>query len=777
MARQLVFTSCERGLVPGTYGFTTVAATPDIPDRLRQRLELMSGYTPPAGAAAPGPEVWSCIQLQIDGRWCPVLTRNGPTSADHTGRANTLAWHVLPDPHERPDVGPAACLGGPPFADRWTGPARVLDAARLLPIIPAAPDAPTWRRLTGDAGWAGHVAAGLRGAGGPVVLVHAPEIPARDLLALIAEVVALLPPAERWEVTFSTASPAVARDQRCRLRCQPPSNPLPAGAVAIAIRTDAGPAPDSPAAAAARSGTTLPPLDRAPSPGLAVAEVTWATPTAQAPDSAARPWSLDDGSDAGHRRFDPVRGRASEAPSRGGPWVWMALAAVVVAIGAVVAWWSALPSPLHTDPVTVAKPDPKPIIEPTPVLVSEPTTPAGPPAQVTAPPVASSPAPQPQSEPVAVRSEPTPVQRWYGAFLADDKEVARLLGKVGKDSATVGRLALRLQDGDRWTVTTRTPASKPGGRTAAIAIQADAVVVDLPASTTFDDATASRLVIRLGSSGEIDVPAETASDSAWYVLIWRGVGATMPIVVARGPGPAVEERVVTLAPGSKAEAGLNRKADPWTFPRFPEPGQPASEKDVETVRTWVDPQEGLALLTYAFGFNEQLDAVQKIKKDDDRERKERALTAELDARIRSASRSWTVVQGWIDDLRDKDWKNIDTYKSMTPILAPGTQWKHLSLRGIIAYACGNKVPPNAQKTIVDQLTKKAENHRKLIRSAHARAKDNLDRWDTYESMRLRLLRELQAEASKIDPDAWGFPRRIIRYRAPDIPYPGPIGSM
>jgi hypothetical protein len=70
--------------------------------------------------------------------------------------------------------------------------------------------APAWTRAGLDAGWAGHLAEQARSRRGIIQLVYPQTV---DPLALIADAVALLPPAERWDARFHTHTSRPRPDQ------------------------------------------------------------------------------------------------------------------------------------------------------------------------------------------------------------------------------------------------------------------------------------------------------------------------------------------------------------------------------------------------------------------------------------------------------------------------------------------------------------------------------------------------------------------------------------
>jgi hypothetical protein len=222
MTQELHYTSAPRGLRPGARGFGTVAATPNFPDLLAERLESFSGYQavyPPGDpSAALNPIVYSHVRLAVAGRMFDVVSRIGPAGLDYSGRPNKYAHHVVLDPDEAPQGGPAWLLGQPGFLEAsWSGEPRILPEGRIPPAGDVATCvANSWLALTGDAGWAGVLAeAFLADPKRPVFVVFRPGM---DILRLFEEAIALLPEWRRWDVEFSTYFTTLPQGITCSWR-------------------------------------------------------------------------------------------------------------------------------------------------------------------------------------------------------------------------------------------------------------------------------------------------------------------------------------------------------------------------------------------------------------------------------------------------------------------------------------------------------------------------------------------------------------------------------
>ncbi len=234
MSQELFYTSAPKGLRPGSQGFCTVAATRGLSAALTEKLESLSGYRPlfPPHDARAGlnPVAFAHVRISAGGRTYTVVSRIGPAGLDYTERPNKFAHHVVLDAAELPAGGPAWLLRQRGFLEsRWDGQVQVLSAGRLPPRGDVAPDVcRNWQTLTGDAGWAGVLAEAFQAD--PTRLVYLIFEPGMDVLPLLAESLALLPPEQRWEVTFSTYFTGLPQGAQCLWRCVPHGSPEAKGA-------------------------------------------------------------------------------------------------------------------------------------------------------------------------------------------------------------------------------------------------------------------------------------------------------------------------------------------------------------------------------------------------------------------------------------------------------------------------------------------------------------------------------------------------------------------
>ena len=269
MPYELYYTSAERGLKAGTSGYCTLAATVNIPPSLVERLESISSYQPlfPASSdeAHRNPVAWSHFRLSAGGKTRSVLSRIGPTGLDYTRRPNTLAYHLVIDTPEQPPAGPAWLISQPGvMSSECSGPPQLLQHTKAIPYgdFPPRP-CQAWGVMTGDAGWAGALANSFMLS--PTRVAHIICTPDMQMLPLLQEAIALLPPRNRWQLTFSTYFNDIRAGQHCAWRCviagtSPAVAVLrqPGQALVMDLTQRMGGAPDSPAVDAARTGAVLP---------------------------------------------------------------------------------------------------------------------------------------------------------------------------------------------------------------------------------------------------------------------------------------------------------------------------------------------------------------------------------------------------------------------------------------------------------------------------------------------------------------------------------------
>jgi len=266
MNAELLYTSAPQGLKQGSRGFCTVLSTVGMPLNIATKLESLSGYRHlhPSGTpeAARNPVNHSHMKLTVGGRTLSVISRISDYGLDYSKRTNKLAHHIVVD-SPMPTCGPAALLGDPSLMrSEWDGICLNIPTPPAIPSLTVEPaHCSLWESMTGDAGWAGVLANGwLNPTNKPIFIVFS-EDQSTQLLALIAQAIALLPTAKRWQATFGTYVTNLPPDVDCKVRCvvagSDEARMASARGVVIDLTRPCGPAPSSEAAAAARNGTCV----------------------------------------------------------------------------------------------------------------------------------------------------------------------------------------------------------------------------------------------------------------------------------------------------------------------------------------------------------------------------------------------------------------------------------------------------------------------------------------------------------------------------------------
>ncbi|MBM4156098.1 MAG: hypothetical protein FJ221_13905, partial [Lentisphaerae bacterium] len=228
MSFELIFTSAERGLKPGTRGFTTVAMTQGMPVHCVQLCESLSGYVHAFDLNTPNyernPVNWSHYRMKCGGRQYSVLSRVAGHPKDYTGRTNKIAHHMMLEVPEETSLllpGPAAMLAHPGlFQKQWAGDPRYLPARNRFQMKEETRSfkADMWERHGLKAEWAAIVARAVwQDPVIPVFLIFDPA-QGHDPQTLIADALRLLPPARRWAVTFSSYLTSLPAGAECHIR-------------------------------------------------------------------------------------------------------------------------------------------------------------------------------------------------------------------------------------------------------------------------------------------------------------------------------------------------------------------------------------------------------------------------------------------------------------------------------------------------------------------------------------------------------------------------------
>ena len=211
MICELLVTSAPRGLQAGRSGFTTVLRTRGIHPDLASRLEAASAYRhlfPQGDPRNPAIFSYTNKPSAIGEFW--VLSRIGDAGTDYTGRSNKIAHHIAMQPSDvaafsnsNPAAVCASLVASGGLMTRWEGEPR---EAITPPQIHAPASTPTicqlWDSITGDPGWAGVLVE--RALRREATWIIAPS--GVDLLKLFSEALALVSPAQRWQIPFTTYS-------------------------------------------------------------------------------------------------------------------------------------------------------------------------------------------------------------------------------------------------------------------------------------------------------------------------------------------------------------------------------------------------------------------------------------------------------------------------------------------------------------------------------------------------------------------------------------------
>ena len=265
MTQEIVYTSASQGLQPGSKGFCTVISTDGLPGNFSERLEMLSGYR---HAFTPGdrmaPVNFSHLHIKVAGRTYYVLSRICDAGLDYSQRSNKLAHHVAFVESERVAAGPAGVLAHPGFFEtRWDGTVKTLPTGQPPNPPPSGPAfCQHWQSLTGDAGWAGVLAQSATVARSkPISVIFQPGT---DVLPLVVEALNLIPPAQRWNVTFSTYFTKAIAGSDCLWRFvlggtkQAAALKQNAHSLVIDLASQLAAAPNTPYLNAARTGTPNP---------------------------------------------------------------------------------------------------------------------------------------------------------------------------------------------------------------------------------------------------------------------------------------------------------------------------------------------------------------------------------------------------------------------------------------------------------------------------------------------------------------------------------------
>lgn len=220
MVEEMVFTSARKGLQVGTSGFCTVASSPGMAANLARVLQSISGYRhlfpPGSSAAAANPVVYSHLRTKVGGREYSILSRVSDAGLDYSNRSNKLAHHIaIAAPTSNP-VGPAGLLANESqFFTSWDKDPQRLPPRSLVGTVTQPGPCKTWQAVAGDAGWAGDVIEAVQKKR-TVYLIVDENTPA---IAMVEELLSLLPLKKQWDLTFSTFFTKLPPQLDCQVRC------------------------------------------------------------------------------------------------------------------------------------------------------------------------------------------------------------------------------------------------------------------------------------------------------------------------------------------------------------------------------------------------------------------------------------------------------------------------------------------------------------------------------------------------------------------------------
>lgn len=220
MNQEIVFTSARQGLRTGSTGFCTVRSTRGMPGNLAQLLERLTGYSHVFDAygdqAHLNPVNFAHYIARIGDQRLHILARISNAPLDHTNRSNKLAHIVAVDSSNLQtefSEGPAAESLNIPWVTDWssdTEPYVLPDEKQIkLSVLDQPKSGPcnAWKAATGNAGWAAVLASSAGETSDPMQVILPRDAGSRAetwALQLVHEALSLIPPARRWDVSYST---------------------------------------------------------------------------------------------------------------------------------------------------------------------------------------------------------------------------------------------------------------------------------------------------------------------------------------------------------------------------------------------------------------------------------------------------------------------------------------------------------------------------------------------------------------------------------------------
>jgi hypothetical protein len=202
MAQELVITSVRRGLDGGS-GYQPVLRTRGMKRVVAERLALRSSYPFIFDFGDPRNPVVFLHRIEtMAGQTYHLLGRICDAGSDDTGRSNFLSHLVAIDESEagRKPAGPADVIQRFRFRTAWNDPPREADPPAVIGGDRSPGPCAAWEAAGLDPGLAGDLAEAAAGRRPVRLIVRQSD----DVLSLFADAMTLVPPARRWDVTFTT---------------------------------------------------------------------------------------------------------------------------------------------------------------------------------------------------------------------------------------------------------------------------------------------------------------------------------------------------------------------------------------------------------------------------------------------------------------------------------------------------------------------------------------------------------------------------------------------
>ena len=235
MAFELVYTSAPKGIRIGSSGFCVVACTNGLSANLVSQMEGLSAYKPYFphydASAALNPVAYSHYIYTSSGQLYHILSRICFNGLDYTKRSNKLAHHLALSSAEARQAadGPSAVFHQEGlFLTQWNAEPALIPSQKMIhaPAVPLR-RACIWEAYTGDAGWAGMLADAYCSFPDRPSFVIFDPLKHRDISGMLEEALILLPPEQRWNVTFNTYFTFLPAGHKCAWRfCVPGSDVL-----------------------------------------------------------------------------------------------------------------------------------------------------------------------------------------------------------------------------------------------------------------------------------------------------------------------------------------------------------------------------------------------------------------------------------------------------------------------------------------------------------------------------------------------------------------------